>query len=89
MAAAAPGPRLYRPRRPERTLLYRALASQQAKLDTGRLFMDRVLPRHSAHFASLMAGSASTMAFADAAYRRCAEASVDGPGQGSGLSRAA
>ena len=28
MAAAAPGPRLYRPRRPERTLLYRALASQ-------------------------------------------------------------
>ena len=28
MATAVPGPRLYRPRRPERTLLYRALADQ-------------------------------------------------------------
>jgi len=28
MATAAPGPRLYRSRRPERTLLYRALADQ-------------------------------------------------------------
>ena len=28
MATAAPGPPLYRPRRPERTVLYRALAQQ-------------------------------------------------------------
>jgi butyryl-CoA dehydrogenase len=43
-------------------------AFYQAKLATARFYMERVLPRHSAHFASLMAGSASTMAFPDAAF---------------------
>ena len=43
-------------------------AFYQAKLDTGRFYMERLLPRHSAHFASVMAGSGSTMAFADAAF---------------------
>jgi hypothetical protein len=43
-------------------------AFYQAKLATARFYMDRVLPRHSAHFASVMAGSGSTMAFADQAF---------------------
>jgi len=39
-----------------------------AKLATARFYMARMLPRHSAHFASLMAGSATLMSFPDAAF---------------------
>ncbi len=40
----------------------------EAKLATARFFMQRMLPRHSSHFAALMAGSASTMDFPDDAF---------------------
>jgi alkylation response protein AidB-like acyl-CoA dehydrogenase len=43
-------------------------AFYQAKLHTARFYMQRVLPRHSAHFAQLMAGAESMMAFPDAAF---------------------
>jgi butyryl-CoA dehydrogenase len=42
-------------------------AFYEAKLATARFFMQRMLPRHSAHFAALMAGSESMMAFPDEA----------------------
>ena len=40
----------------------------EAKVATARFYMERLLPRHSTHFANVMAGSASVMAFADAAF---------------------
>ena len=43
-------------------------AFYEAKLATARFFMQRMLPRHSSHFASLMAGAKSTMAFPDDAF---------------------
>jgi hypothetical protein len=43
-------------------------AFYEAKLQTARFYMERMLPRHSTHFANLMAGSESIMAFADAAF---------------------
>ena len=43
-------------------------AFYEAKLATARFYMERMLPRHSTHFASLMAGSSSMMSFADAAF---------------------
>jgi butyryl-CoA dehydrogenase len=39
-----------------------------AKLATARFYMQRLLPRSSTHFANLMAGSASTMDFAEDAF---------------------
>jgi alkylation response protein AidB-like acyl-CoA dehydrogenase len=39
-----------------------------AKLATARFYMARMLPRHAAHFANLMAGSSTLMAFPDAAF---------------------
>jgi 3-(methylsulfanyl)propanoyl-CoA dehydrogenase len=43
-------------------------AFYQAKLATARFYMERMLPRHSTHFANVMAGSGSIMAFPDAAF---------------------
>jgi butyryl-CoA dehydrogenase len=43
-------------------------AFYEAKLATARFYMERMLPRHSSHFASVMAGSGSMMTFADAAF---------------------
>ena len=43
-------------------------AFYRAKLATARFYMERVLPRHSAHFSSLMSGGGSIMAFPDAAF---------------------
>jgi len=40
----------------------------EAKLATARFYVQRLLPRHSALFASLMAGSASLMEFPDQAF---------------------
>jgi len=43
-------------------------AFYQAKLATARFYMARLLPRHSAHFAHVMAGSAPIMEFPEAAF---------------------
>lgn len=43
-------------------------AFYEAKLATARFFVQRVLPRHSALFASVMAGSATLMDFPDDAF---------------------
>jgi hypothetical protein len=43
-------------------------AFYEAKLATARFFVARLLPRHSAHFAQLLAGSKSLMAFPDEAF---------------------
>jgi butyryl-CoA dehydrogenase len=43
-------------------------AFYEAKLLTARFYMERLLPRSSACFASLMAGSGTMMAFPDAAF---------------------
>ena len=43
-------------------------AFYDAKLATARFYMQRMLPRHNTHFANVMAGSTSIMAFADAAF---------------------
>jgi butyryl-CoA dehydrogenase len=43
-------------------------AFYEAKLATARFYVERLLPRSSAHFASLMAGSGTVMAFPDAAF---------------------
>lgn len=43
-------------------------AFYEAKLATARFFVDKLLPRHSAHFAMIMAGAAPVMEFADAAF---------------------
>ena len=40
----------------------------QAKIATARFFVQRMLPRHSAHFAALLAGAASMMEFPDDAF---------------------
>ena len=40
----------------------------QAKIATARFFVQRMLPRHSAHFAALLAGAASMMEFPDEAF---------------------
>ncbi len=40
----------------------------QAKIDTAKFFMDRVLPQSGALFAGIMAGGKSTMAFNDEAF---------------------
>ena len=42
--------------------------NKEAKLGTARFYMQRMLPRHSTHFANVMAGGGSIMAFADAAF---------------------
>jgi len=43
-------------------------AFYDAKLATARFYMARMLPRHSAHFASLMAGCVTLMELPDAAF---------------------
>ncbi len=43
-------------------------AFYEAKLATARFYMQRMLPRHSTHFANVMAGGGSIMSFADAAF---------------------
>jgi Acetyl-CoA dehydrogenase C-terminal like len=43
-------------------------AFYQAKLDTARFFMSKVLPESGALFAQIMAGSAPVMQFEDAAF---------------------
>ncbi len=43
-------------------------AFYDAKLATARFYMARLLPRHSAHFSNLMAGSATLMEFPEAAF---------------------
>jgi alkylation response protein AidB-like acyl-CoA dehydrogenase len=43
-------------------------AFYQAKLATARFYMQRLLPRSGAHFATLMSGSEAVMAFPDAAF---------------------
>ncbi|HYN20957.1 MAG TPA: acyl-CoA dehydrogenase C-terminal domain-containing protein [Thermoanaerobaculia bacterium] len=43
-------------------------AFYEAKVHTARFYMQRLLPRSSAHFATLMAGSAAMMDFPDAAF---------------------
>jgi len=43
-------------------------AFYEAKLATARFYMERLLPRHSTHFANMMAGSDAIMSFADAAF---------------------
>jgi hypothetical protein len=43
-------------------------AFYRAKLATARFYVERVLPRHGAHFASVMAGGGSIMAFPDASF---------------------
>jgi butyryl-CoA dehydrogenase len=43
-------------------------AFYEAKLATARFYMERLLPRSSAHFASLMSGSCTMMSFPDAAF---------------------
>jgi butyryl-CoA dehydrogenase len=43
-------------------------AFYDAKLRTARFYVQRLLPRSGAHLAALMAGSASTMEFPDAAF---------------------
>jgi alkylation response protein AidB-like acyl-CoA dehydrogenase len=43
-------------------------AFYEAKLATARFYMERMLPRHSAHFANVMAGGGSMMAFPDKAF---------------------
>ena len=40
----------------------------QAKLAVGAFFMARVLPRHSSHFQSVMAGGETLMQLPDAAF---------------------
>src|SRR5688500_8673702 len=43
-------------------------AFYEAKLATARFYMERLLPRSSAHFANLMSGSCTMMSFPDAAF---------------------
>jgi butyryl-CoA dehydrogenase len=43
-------------------------AFYEAKLATARFFVQRLLPRHGAHFAALMAGSAAITEFPEAAF---------------------
>ena len=43
-------------------------AFYEAKIATARFFMNRMLPRHSAHFSQILAGSKSMMEFPDAAF---------------------
>jgi hypothetical protein len=43
-------------------------AFYQAKLATARFYTTRMLPRHSSHFAHVMAGSAPVMEFPEAAF---------------------
>ncbi|HEV8239152.1 MAG TPA: acyl-CoA dehydrogenase C-terminal domain-containing protein [Thermoanaerobaculia bacterium] len=43
-------------------------AFYEAKLGTARFYMQRMLPRHSTHFANVMAGGGSITAFPDAAF---------------------
>jgi alkylation response protein AidB-like acyl-CoA dehydrogenase len=43
-------------------------AFYEAKLATARFYVQRILPRSSAHFAALMAGGASLMSFPDDAF---------------------
>jgi hypothetical protein len=43
-------------------------AFYEAKLATARFFVHRLLPRHGAHFAALMAGSAAITEFPEAAF---------------------
>jgi butyryl-CoA dehydrogenase len=44
------------------------VAFYEAKLATARFYMQRMLPRHSAHFAQVMAGAAAIMEFPEAAF---------------------
>lgn len=43
-------------------------AFYEAKVATARFFMARLLPRHNAHFAQLLAGASSMMSFPDDAF---------------------
>ena len=43
-------------------------AFYETKLATARFYMQRLLPRHGAHFATLMAGSKTLMEFPDDAF---------------------